>query len=206
MNLGSFTGGRGNPLIITLPTSYSSANYYIKTSIWNKNNSYGVDYDFQVEHLERNKAYLYGQEFNDGTSFVREYADFFAIGQWNSSGSNTGEIIENEYGYYIELSNGQKIAWGYLQDSVTSKNTAVNSRVSKKLYFPVQFKQLLVVTPNPIPYTNTRSNGGAEYSNDGITIWAESYMSFHGGSTSGGTTRYSSTTTTVNCGYIAIGY
>ena len=70
MNLGSFTGGRGNPLIITLPTSFSSANYYIKTSIWNKNNSYGVDYDFQVEHL-----------FNDGTSFIREYADFFAVGQ-----------------------------------------------------------------------------------------------------------------------------
>lgn len=92
MNLGSFAGGRSNPLIITLPTSFQSANYYIKTSIWNKNNSYGVDYDFQIEHLEKGKAYLYGQEFNDGTSFVREYVDFFAIGQWNSSGSNSLEI------------------------------------------------------------------------------------------------------------------
>lgn len=81
MNLGSFAGGRSNPLIITLPTNFQSANYYIKTSIWNKNNSYGVDYDFQIEHLEKGKAYLYGQEFNDGTSFVREYVDFFAIGQ-----------------------------------------------------------------------------------------------------------------------------
>ena len=61
MNLGSFAGGRSNPLIITLPTSFQSANYYIKTSIWNKNNRW-CSYDFQIEHLPKGKYFL--TEFN----------------------------------------------------------------------------------------------------------------------------------------------
>ena len=72
---------KGFDNIIRLPISFTSTNYYIKTGIWNQNSSYGADYDFQIRYLERDKAYVMSQEFNDGTSFVREYADFFAIGQ-----------------------------------------------------------------------------------------------------------------------------
>ena len=146
MNLGSFAGGRSNPLIITLPTSFQSANYYIKTSIWNKNNSYGVDYDFQIEHLEKGKAYLYGQEFNDGTSFVREYVDFFAIGQWNSSGSNLGEVGSNDKGYYWKLPNGLIFQWGITNDG------------KKGVDFPIPFKNVYSITKYSLQGT-TQGNG-----------------------------------------------
>ncbi len=66
--------------IIRLPIPFNSTNYYVKTGIWNQNSSYGADYDFQIRYLEKEAAYVMAQEFNDGTSFIREYADFFAIG------------------------------------------------------------------------------------------------------------------------------